>query len=123
MIFAKRIFQVAAVWGFLILTPLYFIVDQIGKMDPPPVTHPVFFYGFVGIALAWQVAFLIIAKDPVRYRLLMIPSMLEKVGYGGAVVTFFLQGKLNPNDLVFGLADLLLAALFLAAFYKTPRSY
>jgi hypothetical protein len=79
MKFAKVVFWVAGIWGFLVLTPLYFMFDLIGQKDPPPITHPGFFYGFVRVALAWQVAFIIIAIDAVRYRPPMIPSILEKV--------------------------------------------
>jgi hypothetical protein len=56
MKFAKIVFRIAAIWGFLIVAPLYFIFDLIGKKDPPPITHPAFYYGFVGVALVWQVA-------------------------------------------------------------------
>ena len=76
MKFAKVVFWIAGIWGLLIITPLYFMFDLIGRKDPPPITHPGFFYGFVGLALAWQIAFLVIARDPVRYRSLMIPSRL-----------------------------------------------
>jgi hypothetical protein len=31
------------------------------------------------VALAWQVAFLIIARDVQRYRLFMLPAILEKL--------------------------------------------
>jgi hypothetical protein len=79
MRFAKIVFKVAGIWGFLVLTPLYFLFDAIGRNVPPPITHPGFFYGFVGVALAWQVAFIVIATDPARFRPLMIPSILEKV--------------------------------------------
>jgi hypothetical protein len=79
MKFAKIVFRVAAIWGVLIITPLYLMFDLIGRQDPPPITHPAFFYGFVGLALAWQIAFFFIAIDPVRYRPLMIPSMFEKL--------------------------------------------
>lgn len=115
----KLLFRIAGVWGFLLLTPLYFIFDQIGITDPPPVTHPAFFYGFAGVALAWQVAFFIIAADPARYRAFMIPSALEKVGYGGAIVVLYVQGRVHPTDLIFGLADLIFAAFFVAAYLKT----
>ena len=64
MRFAKIVFKVAGIWGFLVLTPLYFLFDAIGRNDPPPITHPGFFYGFVGVALAWQVAFIFIASRP-----------------------------------------------------------
>jgi len=57
MKFAKIVFWSAGVWGVLILTPLYFMFDLIGKNDPPPITHPGFYYGFVGAGLTWQIVF------------------------------------------------------------------
>lgn len=120
MKFAKIVFNIAGVWGLIVLTPLYFLFDQIGLQDPPPITHPGFFYGFVGIALAWQFAFFIIARDPTRYRLMMIPSILEKLGYGGAGLVLFLQRRMHANDLVFVGADLIFVVLFAIAFARTP---
>jgi len=121
MRFAKIVFWIAAIWGVLIITPLYFMFDLIGRNDPPPITHPGFFYGFAGAALAWQIAFFFIAKDPLRHRPLMIPSMLEKFGYGAAVVILVLQGRMHSSDLVFGAVDLLLGLLFVVAYLKTRR--
>ena len=120
MRFAKIVFWVAGIWGLLVLTPLYFMFDLIGRNDPPPITHPGFFYGFVGIGLAWQVAFIIIATDTVRFRPLMIPSILEKVSWSAAVIILVLQGRMHKSDLVFVGADLLLGLLFLIAYFKTP---
>jgi hypothetical protein len=74
----------------------------------------------VGAALVWQIAFIFIATDPVRYRPLMIPSVLEKVSYGAAVVTLVLQGRMHRSDLVFAGTDLLLGLLFVIAYFKTP---
>ncbi|MDR3388851.1 MAG: hypothetical protein P4L92_17530 [Rudaea sp.] len=123
MKFAKIVFLIAAIWGVLLLTPLYFIFDLIGAQDPPPITHPAFFYGFAGLGLAWQLAFFTIARDPARFRPIMIPSILEKIAYGGAVVVLYAQGRMHPQDLAFGLVDLLFAVLFAAAFLRTaPRS-
>jgi hypothetical protein len=119
MKFAKVVFWIAGIWGVLVLTPLYFMFDVIGRQDPPVITHPGFYYGFVSVGLAWQVAFLIIARDPVRLRLMMIPSVLEKFGYGASLVALYLQHRLHPSDLIFGGVDLLLGGLFLAAFYRT----
>ncbi len=120
MKFAKIVFWVAGIWGLLVITPLYFMFALIGRNDPPPITHPGFFYGFVGVALAWQVAFIFIAMDTVRFRPLMIPSVLEKVSYGAAVVVLVLQGRMHKSDLVFAGTDLLLALLFGIAYIKTP---
>jgi hypothetical protein len=120
MKFAKTVFWIAAIWGVLVITPLYFMFDVIGRNDPPPITHPGFFYGFVGAALAWQIAFFFIARDPSRYRPLMIPSMIEKLSYSVAVFTLVGQGRMRASDLVFGGVDLLLGILFLIAYFKTP---
>jgi len=120
--FAKILFNAAGIWGVILLLPLYFIFDLIGQQDPPPITHPAFFYGFVGLGLAWQVVFFIIARDPLRFRPMMIPSILEKIGYGGAVVVLYAQGRMHGQDLAFGLADLLFAALFAVAFLQTARA-
>jgi hypothetical protein len=121
MKFAKILFRIAGVWGLLTLTPLYFIFNLIGQKDPPPITHPAFFYGFVGAALAWQLAFFIIATDPARYRPLMIPSVFEKFSYGIAVVILVAQGRMHSSDLLFGVIDLLLGTLFVSAYVKTPN--
>jgi hypothetical protein len=115
--FAKIVFWIAGIWGVLVITPLYFMFDVIGRNDPPPITHPGFFYGFAGAALAWQVAFFLIAKDPLRHRPLMIPSVLEKLSYGAAVVLLVGQGRMHASDLVFGGVDLLLGILFVIAYF------
>lgn len=119
MKFARIVFSIAAIWGFLVLAPLYFMFDIIGRQDPPPITHPAFFYGFVGVALAWQVVFIMIARDPVRFRPLMVPSMLEKMGYGGAALMLYFQHRMRANDLVFAGADLIFLALFVISFVLT----
>lgn len=121
MKFAKAIFWIAAVWGILILTPLYFMFDLIGQKDPPPITHPAFYYGFVSVALAFQFAFIAIARDPVRLRPMMIPAMIEKIGYGATFVVLYLQHRLTPGDLALGCVDLLFGVLFLTAFFKTAN--
>lgn len=119
MRFARIVFWIAAIWGVLVITPLYFLFDVIGRNDPPPITHPGFFYGFTGAALSWQFAFFFIAKDPVRHRPLMIPSMFEKFSYGAAVLILTMQGRMHSSDLVFGGVDLLLGVLFVIAYFKT----
>ncbi len=120
MKFAKVVFWIAAIWGVLVITPLYFMFDVIGRNDPPPITHPGFFYGFVGAALAWQVAFFFIARDPSRHRPLMIPSVFEKFSYAATVFALVGQARMHASDMVFGGIDLLLGILFVIAYLKTP---
>ena len=119
MRFAKIVFWIAGIWGVLVLTPLYFIFNVIGRNDPPPITHPAFYYGFVSVSLAFQLVFFVIAKDPVLLRPMMIPSMLEKFGYGVTLFVLFLQNRLHPQDLALGGIDVLFGVLFLIAFFKT----
>jgi hypothetical protein len=119
MKFAKVVFWVAGIWGLVMITPLYFMFDLIGKQDPPAITHPGFYYGFAGCALAWQIAFLCIARDPVGLRVMMIPSVVEKVAYCTAVIILVMQGRTNQRDLVFAATDLTLGVLFVAAWVKT----
>ena len=115
MIFARRVFLVAGVYGILALVPMYFFEDRLS----PPLTHPEHFYGFVGVALAWQVLFLILSRDPVRYRPMMVPAVLEKLAFGVAVVVLFLQGRVAAPALGPAAIDLMLAGLFGAAYWRT----
>jgi hypothetical protein len=119
MKFAKVVFWVAGIWGVLVITPLYFMFDLIGQKDPPAITHPGFYYGFVGLGLAWQIAFLVIARDPVRFRPMMVPSVVEKFTYGIAVMALVMQGRMHGSDLVFAGTDLTLGVLFVGAYVVT----
>jgi hypothetical protein len=119
MKFAKFVFYLAGIWGLLVITPLYFLFDIINQKDPPPITHPGFYYGFVGTALAWQIAFLFIGHDPIRLRPMILPSIVEKFSYAIAVVALVAQGRMHHSDLVFAATDGLLGVLFIAADAKT----
>ena len=115
----RAVFWVAGIWGLVVITPLYFLFELIGRNDPPPITHPGFYYGFVGLALAWQIAFLVIARDPLRFRPMMVPSVVEKFTYGIAVVVLVMQGRMHASDLVFAGTDLTLGVLFVLAYVVT----
>jgi hypothetical protein len=118
---ARWIFGIAGVYGILVIAPLYFMEARIGRDDPPPLTHPEYFYGFTGITLAWQIVFLMIAREPTRYRPLMLASVLEKLAWGVAAIVLFQQQRVSGMTLGFGGIDLLLGALFVVAFLTTPR--
>jgi len=119
MKFAKIVFWIAGIWGVLVLTPLYFMFDVIGRQDPPPITHPAFYYGFVGIGLAWQIAFLIIATNPARFRPVIVACIVEKFSYAASLIVLYLKQRLHASDLVFGVVDFLFGALFLVVFFAT----
>jgi len=120
--FAKIVFLVAGIYGALILAPIYFMEGKIGRETPPAITHPEYFYGFLGAGLAWQVLFLVLSRDPERYRAMILPSVLEKVSYGIALVVLFSQHRLPLSVLAVGSVDWLFAFLFLAAFFMTKSA-
>ena len=120
MRFAKIVFTIAAVYGLLVLMPQYFLEDRYGRDFPPPINHPEHYYGFIGLAVVWQVAFLLIARDPVRYRPMMLVAVLEKLSFGLAVPVLYFMGRVAPLVLAPASVDLVLAVLFVVAYLKTP---
>lgn len=119
MKFAKIVFRIAGCWGVLVLTPLYFLADRIGRDDPPAITHVEYYFGFLTVAIAWQVAFFIIGGNPARFRAMMVPAMVEKFGHVATMGVLYLHGRLTARQFAFNTPDLLLGLLFLAAFVKT----
>src|ERR1044071_7727466 len=73
--FARRVFLIAGIYGLIVLLPMYLLEEKTGRDFPPPITHPEFYYGFIGVAVDWQVLFLILSRNPIRYRPMMIPSV------------------------------------------------
>jgi hypothetical protein len=120
MQFARWVFRIAGILGLLVLVPEYFLEHQIGRDQPPPITHPEFFYGFVGVALAWQVAFLLISLDPPRYRLFMLPAMIEKFSFAAAMFVLFALGRVPALMLAAGVFDGTLGMLFGVAYFLCP---
>ena len=93
MRFARVVFLIAGIWGVLVVTPLYFLFDLIGRQYPPPITHPDFYYGFASVTLAWQVAFLVIASNPLRLRPMIPVAILEKFGYVTSLGVLYARGQ------------------------------
>jgi hypothetical protein len=121
MKFAKYTFLIAGIYGIIALLPQYFLEQKNNVDYPPAITHPEYYYGFIGVALAWQFVFLIVSRNPVRYRLLMLPAIFEKASFGIPALILFGMGKLSTVLLAGGIIDLLLGALFLISYLKTPK--
>lgn len=116
---ASRVFLIAGIYGLIVLVPQYFTEARTGRDYPPAITHLEFYYGFLGVAICWQVAFLVISKDPLRYRAMMLASILEKITFGVAVVVLFLQQRTSSMTLGFAIIDLIFAALFTLAYLRS----
>ena len=119
MKFAKVVFWIAGVWGVLVLVPLYFMSDVIGRTDPPAITHLGYYFGFLNVTLAWQLAFFILAQDPVRFRPMIIASIAEKVLYFASIIVLRSFGLVTKAECVVALPDLILAVMFTVAYAKT----
>jgi len=118
--FARRVFLFAGIYGLIVLVPQLFSESRIARDYPPAITHSEYFYGFLGIAIAWQLCFLVISRDPARYRALMLPAVLEKLSFGVPSIFLFAQHRLPGITLTFAMFDLVLGALFVAAYGSTP---
>ena len=118
MTFARRVLQVAGIYGLIVIVPMFFMELRIGRDYAPAITHPEYFYGFLCVTLAWQVLYLFMAQDPARYRLLLIPAILEKVGFPIASVVLLAQQRIPLVTFGFSMVDLILATLFVISYRK-----
>ena len=107
VIFASRVFRYAAIYGVIVLLPLYLL--------PVPDTWRLTHLGFVGLALVFQAMFWIISRDPLHYRALVPIAIAEKLVFGIPALVLLLLGRANPVQAGFGMVDLFLAGMFFLA--------
>jgi hypothetical protein len=121
MKFAKWVFLSAGLLGIAMVLPLYLLEEKFSRDNPPPINHPEFYYGFVGVTLAWQWMFLVIGSDPVRFRKAMLPSMLEKASFAVAIPILFTYQRVSAMWIGIASIDAVWLLLFIAAYSRTPR--
>jgi hypothetical protein len=110
--FSRWVFRIAGIYGLVGLMPPYFMESKMSADYPPAITHPEYYYGFLGVGVAWQIAFLVMSSDPLRYRPLILPAIVEKLSFFIAVVVLHLQGRVPGMILALGIVDLVWAVLF-----------
>lgn len=118
---ARLIFAVAAVYGIAALLPGLLI--ETGSTPPyPPLVQPEFYYGFYGSALVWQLAFLLIARHPDRYRPLMLVAVLEKAAFFFPCLWLWQAQRLPAasGPFIGAMVDGVLMLAFLFAWWRTP---
>ena len=120
MRFATIVFRIAAIWGIPLLTILYFLFGIVPTGPVAVMTYPQTYFGFLTITMVWQIAFLVIASDPVRFRPMMIPAILEKLGWVAMLLVLVLIGRAGIPELTQSVPDAILGVLFVIAFVKTP---
>jgi len=118
--FARWSFRAAAIWGLVLAPPLFFLEKRIGADQPPPITHPEYFYGFAGVVFAFQLVFLVISTNPRRYRPLMPPSLVEKLAGWTTALGLYATGRLAGQAASLWAMDFIFFVLFLFSYWKTP---
>jgi hypothetical protein len=119
MTWIRRLFVASGVLGLLALVPLYFRETRLGLDFPPPITHPELFYGFLGVTIAWQMGYIVIGSDPRRYRPFMLLGAFGKLSFSTALTILLLQGRVPAVIFAAGLPDVVMAILFVAAYFHT----
>jgi hypothetical protein len=117
--FARRVYMGAGIYGLITVLPGFFSEARLGEMFPPAVTHPEIYYGFYAVTLAWQLAFLVIARDPERYRPLMWVTVVEKAGFVIAALWLVSTGRSPRITLAPAMGDFILGILFVWAYVRT----
>lgn len=121
MKFARWTFLIAGIYGLLVLLPQYFLIEKAGSDAPPPINHPEYYFGFVGVAIAFQIVFLLIASDPLRYRPIILATIVEKFSFGIATA-ILLSKDMVAGPIVYGAAvDVVLGILFIISYVKLSR--
>jgi hypothetical protein len=116
--FSSIVFLVAGIYGLIVLVPGFFGEKMLAEKMPPAITHPEFYYGFFGVAVAWQIAFLIIASDPQRFRAIIPAAILEKLTYCVACVVLFALGRIPLIVTLGGAGDFILGTLFTISYFR-----
>ena len=118
--FSRGVLLAAGVIGLIELMPLYFLESTLNRTSPP-LTHPDFYYGFIGVAVAWQVAFIIMSRDPERYVALFPALFLEKLLYPLSTSVLYAQARANTSTLIVSLLDLIWLVLFVTVWQRLRR--
>lgn len=119
LIVIKTIFLTSGIYGLIIMLAMLLSEKQFSHENPPQLTHLEFYYGFIGVCIAFQILFILIAKNPLKYKLMMVPAILEKFSFGLVVIVMHYQKNIPNTVFVFGLIDLIFLCLFIYAFIKT----
>ena len=119
---ARYTFLISGIYGLIVMLPQFFLEYRIGVDQPPAITHPEFFYGFICVTVAFQIVFLIISSDPIRYRPLMLASIIEKFPFLIAVLVLYMQSRVGWQMLAAGLIDGFWGVMFLVSYVKISNA-
>lgn len=117
----RRIYTVAGIYGLIILLPLYFGEHALAAMGQA-LTRPEYYYGFVGAAASFQLVYLMIGRDPLRFRPLMPVTLIAKLSFTIPVAILFALGRVDLPTMILATIDALIGVAFLWAWRQTPAA-
>lgn len=118
MTFARRVFWITGLYGVAVIAPQFFLESAV----TPPVSHPEQYYGFLGAVLAWNIAYLVMAGDPARYRPLMLVGSLGKILFAAFLTGLWLQGRAPAFLLAFAAIDVAIVGLYIESWRRTAST-
>lgn len=118
---SRRIYTVAGIYGLIILLPLYFGEHALAAMGQT-LTRPEYYYGFIGAAASFQLVYLMIGRDPVRFRPLMPVTLIAKLSFTIPVAALFAFGRVDLPTMILATIDALIGVAFLWAWRHTPAA-
>lgn len=111
---AGWLFRGAAIYGLIILLPLYLLERQVAA-PAASLAHPEYYYGFVGAAAAWQLVYWTIGGEPLRYRAFMPLGVIAKFGFWIPTFLLWLNGRTPTSTFALVNVDLVLGIAFFFA--------
>jgi hypothetical protein len=118
---ARWLFRGAAIYGAILLLPLYFLESRVAA-PAARLPAPEYFYGFIGAALSFQILYWIIGAAPRHYRPLMLLGVVAKLGFWIPVAILWSMGRTATSTFALVCGDLVLAAAFFAAWRAMHRA-
>jgi len=119
---ARLVYLVAGLWG-LIVIPLGY-ASYLSGADPSlsSVARPEIVHGFFLITLPWQLLFLLMSRDPLRYNAVMPLTVLEKLPFAAITLALFTKGQASSVMGFFAAMDGLFGVLFAISYWLTRRA-
>jgi hypothetical protein len=114
----RIIFKGAGYYGIIVMLVLLLAPAQV--LGEPTVVHPEYYFGFVTVGMAWQIAFLVVGSDPVRFRPMMLVCVCEKFFYISLLFYFILTHRAPTRMVPAVVLDGSLGCLFIYAWRVTP---
>jgi hypothetical protein len=122
MAFARLAYLLAGLWGVVVIALGYASYVTGADQSLAAIARPEMIHGFFLTAMPWQLLFLVISRDPLRYNAVMPVTVLEKLPFAAITLAMFAKGQVSPTMGFFAAMDGLLGVCFCVAYWLTRRA-